>query len=385
MKSNAPGQLLGFTIQFPRALYHLLKSGPGECVCVEVLGDVATITQDGGVIAEEDKSSIVGNPLTDKSIDLWKTFSNWVNAINSGHLKIENTRFILYTNKSGKAGIVNEFHSALTIAEVEVAIENAKTTLSDIKKEHEVYPYLDNVFNKNLSLLKVIVQRFELEIGEGAGYDDIFHELKGKHVAETQIKFLCDKIAGWLQRVVLECLASKTPAVVKWEDFDHEFKIVFERSRCRELIDFAIEYYSGHPDIANHIKNRPRYVKQLEVLDCPDEDVLEAVTDYLRAKVNISKWIEDDIIDSDIADDFEKKLIAYWKSKQVHIALTQKTLDEKEKGRLIYCECKMRQEQIRDMTPPSSTIEGTYHALANKLLLGWHPQWSMMFSQQEEV
>ena len=42
MKSNAAGQLLGYTIQFPRALYHLLRCGPGDAVCIEVLGDVAT-------------------------------------------------------------------------------------------------------------------------------------------------------------------------------------------------------------------------------------------------------------------------------------------------------------------------------------------------------
>lgn len=37
MKSNAPGQLLGFSMQFPRALYHLLRSAPKDVVCVEVL------------------------------------------------------------------------------------------------------------------------------------------------------------------------------------------------------------------------------------------------------------------------------------------------------------------------------------------------------------
>ncbi|MHB8840557.1 MAG: hypothetical protein ACYC56_02005 [Candidatus Aquicultor sp.] len=83
MKSNAAGQLLGYGMQFPRALLHLLKGSPGDAVCVEVLGDVATIKSDSNVIAEEDKaSSTAHNPLTNKSDDLWKTFSNWIQAIN---------------------------------------------------------------------------------------------------------------------------------------------------------------------------------------------------------------------------------------------------------------------------------------------------------------
>ncbi len=76
MTSNAPGQLLGYAIQIPRALFHLLKADPGDAVCIEVLGDVATITSDGRQILEEDKSSISDNPLTNKSINLWKSFYN---------------------------------------------------------------------------------------------------------------------------------------------------------------------------------------------------------------------------------------------------------------------------------------------------------------------
>ena len=41
MSPNAPGPLLGYALQFPRALVHLLRGGPEDVVCVEVMGDVA--------------------------------------------------------------------------------------------------------------------------------------------------------------------------------------------------------------------------------------------------------------------------------------------------------------------------------------------------------
>ena len=75
MKSNAPGQLLGYTIQFPRALSHLLKSGPGDSVCVEVLGDVASIDADGIVpdeeieLTEEDYNNDV-DPQINKALEI---------------------------------------------------------------------------------------------------------------------------------------------------------------------------------------------------------------------------------------------------------------------------------------------------------------------------
>jgi hypothetical protein len=123
MKSNAPGQLLGYALQFPRALYHLLRSGAGDTVSIEVLGDVAIIESSGEVTLEEDKSSIVGNPLTDRSTDLWKTFANWIEIINDKNLDVRKTKFILYCNQSGRHGIVDEFSSAQNQLDAQKAID----------------------------------------------------------------------------------------------------------------------------------------------------------------------------------------------------------------------------------------------------------------------
>jgi len=260
MKSNAPGQLLGFILQFPRALYHLLRSGPGDCVCIEVLGDVATLFKDGNVISEEDKSSIVGNPLTEKSTDLWKTFYNWILAAQGGDLVVEKTRFVLYCNQSGKAGIVNRFSSAQNNKEAIVAIEHAKSVLHDVTNTHDIWKYYDFAANINAPLLLAIIERFELQTGIGAGYDEIRHELLCKHVAKTQIDFLMEKIGGWMLRTVAESIAAKKPAIIKWESFDHEFKAVFERSRRRELYDFALVSPPGVPEINQQIKIQPCYL-----------------------------------------------------------------------------------------------------------------------------
>ncbi len=174
---NAPGPFLGYSIQYPRALYHLLRSGPGDSVCVEVLGDVTTIKSDSRVITEEDKSSTVGNPLTDKSTDLWKTFFNWIKAVNDGELDIEKTRFLLYTNQTGRPAIVNKFSSAQNRQEAQEAISYAKKQLNDITGQHSIWPYYDYVVNQNDPILLDVIERFELCIGNGAGYDEIRKEL----------------------------------------------------------------------------------------------------------------------------------------------------------------------------------------------------------------
>ena len=379
MKSNAPGQLLGYACQFPHALLHLLKGSPGDVVCVEVLGDVATIGSDGKVIAEEDKSSTTGNPLSDRSTDLWKTFANWIDATNNGDLDVSKTKFVLFCNQSGKSGIVDKFSSAQDQTNAKRVIDDAKEELKDIKAGHGIWKDYDLVVNQNEPLLIKVVERFELQIGDGAGYDEVRAEVQRKLVPESQIEFLIDKLAGWLQREITEKIAARKPAIIKWEELNHQFMVCFDRARRMELIDFTLQQPLKEADIDQQVKIRPRYLRQLEKINASSDDILEAVIDFLRAKVNRDKWIEDELIDEDVASDFESRLRAFWKNKHEGIEITEKSLSEEERGRLLLAECRSRQEAIRDSTPPVSTIPGTYHALADKPVLGWHPNWNVLF------
>lgn len=384
MDSNAPGPLLGYTIQLPRALVHLLKSGPGDVVCVEVLGDVATLKSDSQLITEEDKSSINSNPLTDRSSDLWKTFYNWIMDIISGKINIQKTTFILYANKSGRSGIVNAFDSATTKKEACSAISKAMEKLKDIDNNHDIWKYYDFAVNKNKNLLKKVIQKFELEIGTGAGYEEIEYELKRQHIHENQIQFFLENISGWLQKEVTTNIAAKQPANIKWEDFHKHFKVLFEQARRLELIDFTLWNPIDESVIKQEMKIRPRYLKQLEAIDCTVDDTLEAVSDFLRAEVNRFKWIESEIIDETIADDFQERLLTFWKNSKKRIKLTQSNLNEIDQGQLLLLECKNRDEKIRDVSPPTVTITGTYHALANKPVLGWHPNWVNLFNNKKD-
>ncbi|WP_440960233.1 ABC-three component system protein [Paenibacillus nitricinens] len=385
MKSNAPGQLLGFSMQYPRALYHLLRSAPKDVVCVEVLGDVATLKSDGELLAEEDKSSIVGNPLTDKSTDLWKTFSNWIEAIKDGFIDVEKTKFLLYTNRSGREGIVNKFSSAEYRSDIQSALEYTKKKLGDIKSDHDIWTYYDFVVNRNEALLFKIIQRFELQIGNGAGYEEVRIEIQRKHVPEGQIEFLMENLSGWVQKVITEKIVAHKCATISWEEFDRQFKVIFDRSRCRELIDFTMHYSKEHDNVQKHVKNRPIYLRQLESIELDENEILDAISDYLRADINFEKWIANEIIDDEIALDFEDRLTKFWGNQRKRIEITEKKLGDFERGQLLLVDCKSRAETIRDMTPPPSTIPGAYHALADDSILGWHPNWDKIFPKEEGI
>jgi hypothetical protein len=376
MSENAPGQLLGFTIQYPRALCHLLRATPGCAVCIEVHGDVATLRPDGGIDAEEDKSSIISNPVTDKSTDFWKTLYNWLKAIKLRELDIDKTTFILYRNKSGRNGIADAFDKACTPEAAHQALVDAKQKLGGIACDHPIWPHYKYAAIDHAELLERLILNFRLETGVGAGFADVETEVRAKLVPASQVSFLIQCISGWLVRKVAEKISENQQAKITWEEFNSEFLVFFSRARRRELIDFALQSPPSSQEIATHLSLRPTYLRQIELIQGTDDDLLEAVTDFLKAKVNRDRWIEDDVIDEPLASDFEEKLLRFWKNtkKKIDITLSSRTVEER--GDVLMRDCLTRSETIRGESVPDSTVAGTYHALADQPALGWHPVWS---------
>jgi hypothetical protein len=75
-KMSAPGQYLGYGLQPIRFCQQLLSVEDGAAVSLEFLDDVAVHWSDGQVTLEQCKHSTGAVGLTDKSVDLWKTFAN---------------------------------------------------------------------------------------------------------------------------------------------------------------------------------------------------------------------------------------------------------------------------------------------------------------------
>ncbi|MHA6846950.1 ABC-three component system protein [Ralstonia syzygii] len=381
MSENAPGQLLGYSIQFPRALCHLLKATPECAVCIEVHGDVATVLPGGALIAEEDKSSIHGNPVTDKSVALWKTLSNWVDGIRDGEFD-SRTTFVLYRNRSGQEGLAEKFDSCMTREQADQTLQEAASKFADIDDTHVIWPYYKNaVLDHRETLLEVIV-RFQLETGDSASYEAVRQQLRSMRLPHNQIDGVVNHLNGWLVELVMTRISEKLPAMLTVDEFDHVCRALFSRARCLELLDFTTYSPPSTNEIEQHIKSRPIYLRQVERVNADDDDLIQAVTDFLKAKTNRDKWIEDELIDERVADEFEACLLRFWRNRKKEVHLLHKTaLNKEERGMLLYASCQSHSETIRNVKPPPSTIAGTYHALADRPSLGWHEDWETEFKK----
>jgi hypothetical protein len=381
VSENASGQLLGYALQFPRALCHLLKASPGCKVCIEVHGDVATISPSGHIAAEEAKSSVQSNPVTDKSTDLWKTFSNWVNGVREGEFDVSTTTFVLYRNRSGRPGLAEAFHACTTKEQVDQVLLNMESKFADVDDSHAIWPYYKNVVLDHPNTLAGVITRFQLETGNGAGYDDVELELRMKYVPSSQIPTVATYLNGWVVKSATTLISQHLPAILTFEEFEREFMVLFSRARCLELLDFTTHAPVSDEEIQNQIRSRPTYLRQVEFVRADDDDLIEAVTDFLKAKTNRDKWIEDELIDEDLAGEFESNLRRFWRNKRKEVNLANKELTKEDRGMLLLSQCQTHKETIRNVNPPPSTIAGTYHALADRPSLGWHEDWEAKFKK----
>lgn len=63
--SQAPGQLLGYSLQVTECLRQLLVASPGTTLSVEVFEDVGLTSASDQKTAIQTKSSLTGNPIAD--------------------------------------------------------------------------------------------------------------------------------------------------------------------------------------------------------------------------------------------------------------------------------------------------------------------------------
>lgn len=383
MESDAPGQFLGYAIQFPRALLQLLNAGPGDSVGVEVHGDVSNFKSDGTTISEEDKSSLRGNPVTDKSTNLWKTFYNWAIAVQSGSINVDQTTFVLYVNYAGNKGLVHDFHAFGDATQAGALVQKIKSQIEPLKSNHDIYSYYDYLINVHTDLFIQILVRFQFEANEGDLIAPIIAALKKKHVPESQIGLLLERISGWTVNTLLQRISSRQRGLVSWDEFDRQFINTFERVRTKELIDTTVTRPPSGEAIGAHMIELPVYLKQLGLIGLEEQEKMEAVTNYLKAEANRTSWIDNGILDEESAEDFEHRLTNFWTNERKAINLTQPSLSEERRGQLLLYQCLKRQETIRELTPPASTIPGTYHALADQPVLGWHADWGTYFDDNQ--
>lgn len=395
---SAPGQMLGYLYQIDRALLWLSMCTPNSIVCIETDDDVVVNLKDGkdiNQIFEQDKSSIgKRNPFANKSKDLWKTILIWLDLITEKKIETSSSKFLLVTNiKVSKGCIAYQIskinNSTSKQSEVEEKLLEKYNQLKEIAKKpsksiaKEAKRFLDYSQDEVISLLKQI----ELIDNDFPNYnrnDFIKKVAINLHLQDYPFNNIYDSLYGWLTSKITEFwlngnIASLNESLLHAKR-DDLVSLYHNKPFIEKTVDLLPVNDSEIKEEENNL-----FVKQLSKIDADEEDKLNAIKDFIRAKsMRISYAENNRVLSRQDFDNYEEDLKRNWNKTFKTNKRIQKSLDKIDLGYKIFQETTDYRGKIKGTEPTQLyTSNGTYHNLANKLELGWHPDWEKIFKKDE--
>ncbi len=383
--SQVPDQYWGYSLQAIRFLQVLMEAQPGTTVSLEVFEDVGTVAQDGQILASQVKTGLVKNPLTDRSIEFWKTLDNWVCAVESNVLDPASTTFEIYAAKPRKGHLASAFHDAQSEAQATAAIQEAEAILLGKTGRRDrlavdVYPHVVHVLRSDRSALTQIVQRFRITTAKQNPLADLRPIVITKWVRPESIDLVIQHAHGWLKERLDGLLQERKPAAVSADEFNEEMRRFMPRCDFRHIL----ANMAGRPTEDQIAAEKVRtYVRQLDLIELEEEASLEAINNYLRATVMRTKLGEEGIVHDDSFVDFEEALISFWRNKRRQNNLSHPAHTHIEKGQLLFSDCSLHRQRLQGLELPDYFTPGSYQSLADELQIGWHPNYYTIFKEPE--
>ena len=381
LQSLAPGQTLGYSLQYTLLTHLLLTAKEGSYCSLEVLDDVAVETPDGGKRLMQSKSALGGNPVSDRAIGLWKSLFNWVQAVQSGYADPSKTVFELYVSTLKKGDIVNKFSEALTDEQAREAISYARNSLWGAAP---IYPlrselasdlalFVNPVLECEDTVLIPLIVHFRLTTGSGSPQADLESLVRSiMPVSPSKVADILNHVCGWVKRNVDLLLEAKRPAIISHDDFHREFT-AFTRKIDRDLI---LQSVAPRPTKEEAVGHMPRiFVQQLNLIDMTYEEKLEGISDYLRACYDRAVWSKRGDVHESSFDDLDASLKRTWANVKRRTEVQLRTAPEVDQGRALYSDCMEQKTSVQGMEPPNHFVPGCFHRLADEQEVGWHPRY----------
>jgi hypothetical protein len=387
--AQVPGQLFGYSLQAIRLLNLALDAAPGTTLSLEVFEDVGAVDDTGKALASQTKSGLETNPVSDRAVDLWKTFSHWKTAVASGQLSLATTRFELYLAKRRTGKLVRMFHEAQTEEEANAAVNEARKLLwgpaprypKKKKLAKTLASFVDHVLDPSSKDVISIVQRFTLSVAAKDPLRDLRPKVASKWVRPESVDAVIQHAHGWIKEKMDGLLLEGKAAALDVDEFNAEMLAFLPRIDFRQILT-AIAGTLELTDDTIAAEQVRTYVRQLELIEYSEEDVIEAINHFLRASAERAAWSKAGIVHDKSFDDYEESLITFWKNKRAVHAVIHKSLTGEDRGKLLLADCGAHQQKLQGLEVPAFFTPGSFHSLAEDKTVGWHPEYKSLLNTE---
>jgi hypothetical protein len=368
-----------------RALYWLAKNPQVNYVLIEAADDIV-VESDNGIILEQDKYTIQKNhtPLTDKSVDLWKTIAHWLDLCKSKTIDLNDCCFCIATNKilpddyliMKISGINGDKDLEKCIEEIELIASTASKTIKS---------YAEKLI-KEKDLLRKILKR--IIVCDGKDVSDLNDEIISFFRIPSKLpqENILNSLKGWIIDLAIEFWRNGEDAKISKESIDNQLlTLTLNSAREKTSETLKINFHFTKAEIIDH-KERT-FVKQISLIKTKhiDEIINDAINDFLCSQSERKRLLKLGEITSNMITSFDLRLIERWKSifQRVTKDLDEASTEElKEKGYFIFDSTTDHKETINGEIPIEYYMtKGSYHRLSDSLEVGWHPNFKNILNK----
>lgn len=381
-KHNAPGQYLGFALQPLRMFYHLLTAPTDAWVSLELVDDVAVHYANGDVLAEQTKSALSHNPLSNWASDLWKTLANWIDDIDAGRLNVDRTTFQIYVTPVYEGGFSSSISKACTRAEVAAIVASVSTSVAANPPADECLKHIQKFLSFAEDTRWKFVKRIHI-VSMDRDPVEALHRLLIATTDESLHELLCATGIGLAKERADSLIRQRKPAKIKCGDFQREFRAIARKSNTPGFLQ-SMSPVPEATEMKALLLSRPDFVAQLDFVGAQESQKLRAVSDFLRTKSDKVNWADVGLVFKGSFDELDDDLLRDHESIKSLVSDEHSDKDDATRGRMIYVRCTSLAQPVEGKVVPKHFTPGSFNALADSRRLGWHPRYAELFLKEEE-
>lgn len=200
------------------------------------------------------------------------------------------------------------------------------------------------------------------------------------------IDAFCTRLEGeWFKRFISAMSSSDEKEVCLGE----VVAIIDDLRSQFSLTNLTADYADAEPEDIDVDGDDRNFVEQLRIVGYTNMAIRVAIINYYRAYEQRSRWSRDGLVKPGELKDYLKKLKEEW---DFHLSIMQPEFDLsnddqcKKLGRVVYDKCqedKISNRIRKDFNHPY-VARGSYHTLADELVIGWHPNYQSLLQKEDK-
>jgi hypothetical protein len=380
---DASGQMAGYLYQVLAALYLLLDSRDSDTqICIEKFDDIAFVEQDEPVLMIQTKHQLYrpGN-LSDTSVDLWRTIKSWCDSINNSPTHLNDTHFVILTTATAQENTVAYYLrkgvNRNTDEAMRLLIDTARAaTVQANEKYYSAFLGLSPELQDNLIRHTYIYDSYQ---NVSNLKTDIMRYIRCATLPQFEEK-VYNSVLGWWISAVIQCLCSEDPVFINRIQLQQIIFDIGSGYKADSLpIDVDAYYDPSESELNELIPENRIFIEQLKIISLSHDRLRRCIREYYNAFRQRSLWVREQLLLANELQNYEAVLVDEWNRlfaiMKENLADYGEELTEQQKtkaGRDLFGNIENLNLPIRERVSQPFIMRGSYHDLANRMMVGWH-------------